>query len=127
VDALNLEEVTLAGESMGATISLTASTLLEERVRRIVAFNPYDYSRGVGRANAVAAVYTEGARLPGIGMVVARMENRPVLGLALRGGLRDHDKLPAHYLIELRRVGRRPGYARVARKVYRRCTGASRR
>jgi pimeloyl-ACP methyl ester carboxylesterase len=31
----------------------------------------------------------------------------------------DGSKLPAHYLAELRRVGRRRGYPRVAREVYR--------
>src|SRR5262249_48880145 len=51
--------------------------------------------------------------------VVTRMETRPVLGIVLRGGLYDRSKLPAHYLVELRRVGRRSGYARVARQVYR--------
>jgi pimeloyl-ACP methyl ester carboxylesterase len=119
VDTLDLEDATLAGESMGATVSLTASTQLEQRVRRVVAFNPYDYSIGVGRANAVAAAYIGAARLPLVGGVVTRMENKPVLGVVLRGGLHDHGKLPAHYLAELRRVGRRSGYARVAREVYR--------
>jgi pimeloyl-ACP methyl ester carboxylesterase len=46
------------------------------------------------------------------------MENAPVLGIVLRGGLLDGRKLPDHYLAELRRVGRRPGYARVARAVF---------
>jgi pimeloyl-ACP methyl ester carboxylesterase len=119
VDMLDLEDLTLAGESMGATVSLSASTQLEQRVRRVVAFNAYDYPGGVGRANAVAAAYIGGARLPVVGAVVTRMENRPVLGVVLRGGLHDHAKLPAHYLAELRRVGRRSGYARVAREVYR--------
>jgi pimeloyl-ACP methyl ester carboxylesterase len=119
VEILDLEDVALAGESMGATVSLTASTQLGDRVRRVVAFNTYDYSRGVGRANSIAAIYVGAASLPAIGAVVTRMENRPVLGVVLKGGLRDHSKLPAHYLAELRRVGRRRGYARVARKVFR--------
>jgi len=46
------------------------------------------------------------------------MENRPVLGIVLKGGLCDASKLPDHYLTELRRVGRRRGYARVARQVF---------
>src|ERR671937_155116 len=35
VETLDLDDVTLAGESMGATVSLTASTELEDRVRRV--------------------------------------------------------------------------------------------
>jgi pimeloyl-ACP methyl ester carboxylesterase len=103
---------------MGATVSLTGSTELEGRVRAVVAYNPYDYSQGVGRANRVASIYIGSSRLPGIGSVVTRMENKPVLGIVLRGGLRDGRKLPSHYLAELRRAGRRRGYARVAREVY---------
>src|ERR671937_525257 len=119
VKTLDLADVTLAGESMGATVSLTASTELEDRVRGIVAFNPYDYPEGVSRANRTASIYVGGARLPAIGPVVAKMENTPALGIVLRGGLVHGSKLPDHYLAELRRVGRRRGYARVARKVYR--------
>jgi pimeloyl-ACP methyl ester carboxylesterase len=119
VTTLDITDVVLAGESMGATLSLTAATELQDRVRRVVALNPYDYPQGVGRANGVASIYVGSARLPAIGAVSTRMENQPVLGMVLRGGLFDGRKLPDHYLTELRRVGRRPGYARVARKVFR--------
>jgi pimeloyl-ACP methyl ester carboxylesterase len=88
-------------------------------VRRILAFNTYDYPEGVSRANRVASIYIGGARLPALGPLVARMENKPALGIVLRGGLADGSKLPDHYLAELRRVGRRRGYPRVAREVYR--------
>jgi pimeloyl-ACP methyl ester carboxylesterase len=118
VTMLDITDVTLAGESMGATVSLTASTELQDRVRGVVAFNLYDYPQGVSRANRVASIYVGGARLPAIGSVVTKMENAPVLGIVLRGGLVDGRKLPDHYLAELRRVGRRPGYAHVARAVF---------
>jgi pimeloyl-ACP methyl ester carboxylesterase len=119
VTALDLSDVTLAGESMGATVALTASTELRDRVQSVVAFNTYDYPAGVGRANRVASVYVGAARLPVVGAVVTTMENKPVLGIVLRGGLFHGSALPDHYLAELRRVGRRRGYARVARQVFR--------
>jgi pimeloyl-ACP methyl ester carboxylesterase len=119
VTTLDITDATLAGESMGATVSLTAATELQDRVRGVVAFNPYDYPQGVGRANRVASLYVGSARLPAIGGVVTKMENPLVLGIVLRGGLLDGRKLQDHYLAELRRVGRRPGYARVARAVFR--------
>jgi pimeloyl-ACP methyl ester carboxylesterase len=103
---------------MGATVALTASTELEDRVRQVVAFNTYDYSKGVRRANRVASSYVGAAGLPAIGALVTKMENEPVLGIVLRGGLRDGSRLPEHYLTELRRVGRRRGYPRVARGVF---------
>jgi pimeloyl-ACP methyl ester carboxylesterase len=119
VRELDLSDVMLVGESMGATVSLTASIELESRVRSVAAFNTYDYSGGVGRANGVASVYVGSARLPAIGRLVTLMENNPVLAVVLRGGLVDGRKLPDHYLAELRRVGRRRGYSRVAREVFR--------
>src|SRR5438876_996342 len=50
VKTLDLNDVTLAGESMGATLSLTASTELEDRVRRVTApvtliYGDHDWSR----------------------------------------------------------------------------------
>jgi len=119
VTTLDISDVVLAGESMGATVSLTASTQLDDRVRAVVAINPYDYTKGVGRANSVASIYIGGARLPVVGSAVTTMENKPVLGIVLRGGLYDGSKLPDHYLAELSRVGRRRGYSRVAREVFR--------
>jgi pimeloyl-ACP methyl ester carboxylesterase len=118
VTSLDLVGLTLAGESMGATVSLTASVELADRVRSVVAFNPYDYPGGVARANRIASIYIGSARLRAIGPIVTRMENKPVLGAVLRGGLVDGAKLPDHYLAELRRVGRRRGYPRVAREVF---------
>ena len=119
VTTLDLNDVTLTGESMGATVSLTGSTELTERVRRVVAFNVYDYPKGVGRANRVASIYVGSTRLPAIGRAVTSMENKPVLGIVMRGGLFDGSRLPKHYLAELRRVGRRHDYPRVAREVFR--------
>jgi pimeloyl-ACP methyl ester carboxylesterase len=119
VMSLDLADMFLAGESMGATLALTAATELKGRVQRIVAVNPYDYLQGVARANRVASIYISGAHLPALGSLVTAMENKTVLGVVLRGGLVDGSKLPNHYLAELRKVGRRRGYAHVAREVYR--------
>jgi pimeloyl-ACP methyl ester carboxylesterase len=119
VEDLELSDLTLAGESMGATLSLTASVDLGERVRRIVAFNTYDFADGVKRANPLARLVVGSVRAPVWGPAVARLENRQILKGVLRGGLHDPHQLPDHYLDELRRVGRRPGYPTVARAIYR--------
>jgi pimeloyl-ACP methyl ester carboxylesterase len=119
VEELDLSDVTLAGESMGATISLTASVGLGHRVRRIVAFNTYDFADGVKRANLLARLVVGNVRLPGWGPISARLESKPLLRGILRGGLHDPHRLHDPYLGELRRVGRRPGYPVVARAIYR--------
>ena len=119
VEQLDLSDLTLAGESMGATIALTASIDLGERVRRIVAFNTYDFADGLKRGSLFARVVVGTIEAPVIGPIVARLENRQILRGVLRGGLEDPSRLPDHYLDELRRVGRRPGYPAVARAIYR--------
>src|SRR5262249_55349371 len=88
VEAMDITDATLAGESMGATVALTASTELEDRVRRTVAVNPYDYARGVGRANRVASTYIGGARIPPSGSGVHRNGKPPPPGHRLPGGVR---------------------------------------
>jgi pimeloyl-ACP methyl ester carboxylesterase len=113
IRALDLNNVTLAGESMGGAIALLASTELKDRVSRVIAFNPYDYPDGLERGNWFARLIGTGVRLPGSGPVFARMENRMILRGVLRGGFADHHALPEDLLGELRRSGRRPGYPTV--------------
>jgi pimeloyl-ACP methyl ester carboxylesterase len=119
VEELDLSNVTLAGESMGATIALTASVELGERVRRVVAVNTYDFAGGLKRASLFARLVVGSIEAPLVGTTIVRLENRQILGGVLRGGLREPRRLPDHYLAELRRVGRRPGYPAVARAIYR--------
>ena len=119
VEDLDLSDLTLAGESMGATVSLTASVDLGDRVRGIVAFNTYDFADGIERANLLARLVVVNIRLPIWGPIGARLENKQLLKGVMRGGLHDPGQLPDHYLDELRRVGRRPGYPTVARAIYR--------
>ena len=119
VEELDLSDLTLAGESMGATLALTASVDLGGRVRRTVALNTYDFAGGVKRASLFARLVAGSIEAPVVGPMVARLENRHILGGVLRGGLRDPRHLPDHYLDELGRVGRRPGYPVVARAILR--------
>jgi pimeloyl-ACP methyl ester carboxylesterase len=119
VEELDLSDLTLAGESMGATLALTASVDLGDRVRRIVALNTYDFADGVKRASLFARLVAGSIEAPVVGPMVARLENRHILGRVLRGGLQDRRHLPDHYLDELGRVGRRPGYPIVARAILR--------
>jgi pimeloyl-ACP methyl ester carboxylesterase len=123
VEELDLSNLSLAGESMGATIALTASVDLGDRVRRVVAFNTYDFAGGLKRASLFARLVAGSIQAPVVGPMVARLENRHILAGVLRGGLRDPRNFPDHYLDELRRVGRRPGYPAVARAIYRNLDG----
>jgi pimeloyl-ACP methyl ester carboxylesterase len=119
VEELDLSELTLAGESIGATVALTASVDLGARVRRVVAFNTYDFAGGLKRAGLFARLVVGSIEAPVVGPIVARLESRQILRGVMRGGLQDPRLLPDHYLDELRRVGRRPGYPAVTRAIYR--------
>ena len=118
VTGLGLDGVTLAGESMGATLALSASTQLGGKVSRVLAVNPYDYPQGIQRGNRLANVIVAGARRPVIGRIFTRLENTTVLRGIMRGGLADNHHLPEEFLTELRRVGRRKGYPRVAHAIF---------
>ncbi|MEE6135101.1 alpha/beta hydrolase [Mycobacterium sp. 050128] len=122
VTLLELHGVTLAGESMGAALSLLASVDLADNVSAVIAFNPYDYPSGLERGNWFARLIATSVRMPGIGPIFARLENQLILGGVLRGGFAEHHALPNDFLRELRRSGRRRGYPRVNRAIMRNLT-----
>jgi len=119
VSGMNLHGVTLAGESLGAALALSASIDLKGRVKRVVAFNSYDYPGGLERGNLLARFIITSMRLPGLGPVVGSQEPRPIMRAVLHGGFVDKSKLPEDFLVELLRSGRREGYSTVARAIYR--------
>jgi pimeloyl-ACP methyl ester carboxylesterase len=119
ITELDLRDVTFVGESMGAVLALTTAADLPERVRRVVAVNPYDYADGVKRASLFARLVITGVIAPGVGPVFARLENKPLLRAVMRGGVVDAAALRPDYVDELAKVGHRPGYPTVARAVYR--------
>jgi pimeloyl-ACP methyl ester carboxylesterase len=123
VTGLDLHDVTLAGESMGAALSLQASIDLKDRVSRVVAFNSYDYPSGLERGNLFARFIISSVRMPVAGPVFAAMESRPIMKGVMRGGFVDKTKLPSDFIAELRRSGRRKGYTRVGRAIYRSLKG----
>jgi pimeloyl-ACP methyl ester carboxylesterase len=118
ITQLDLNDVTLLGESMGAVLALTAAADLPERVRRVVAVNPYDYNGGIARSSLLARLIVAGVLAPGVGPQIAAVEPKPVMRAVLRGGLGDSGALREDYLDELLAVGRHPGYPAVARGVY---------
>jgi pimeloyl-ACP methyl ester carboxylesterase len=123
VSGLDLHNVTLAGESLGGALALSASLDLKDRVGRVVAFNSYDYPSGLERGNLFARFIISSVRMPVLGPVFAAMENRPIMKGVMRGGVVDKSALPDDFIAELRRSGRRKGYPRVSRAIYRSLKG----
>jgi pimeloyl-ACP methyl ester carboxylesterase len=123
VTGLDLHDVTLAGESLGGALALQSSIDLKDRVARVVALNSYDYPSGLERGNLFARFIISSVRMPVLGPVFAVMENRLIMTGVMRGGVVDNATLPDEFIVELRKSGRRKGYARVARAVYRSLKG----
>jgi pimeloyl-ACP methyl ester carboxylesterase len=94
VEWLGLNNLTLAGESMGATLSLSASTDLGSRINRVVAINTYDYPQGLERANLLASIVVKAMRIPVFGLVFSKLENTLILRSVMRGGFFDPRRLP---------------------------------
>src|SRR5580765_394950 len=67
ITQLDLRDVTLLGESMGATRALTTAADLRERVRRVVAINAYGYAGGIARSSVLARFIVTRVLAPGIG------------------------------------------------------------
>lgn len=122
IEKLDLREVTLVGESIGAVLALTVASALPDRIKAVVSSNTYDYDTrygdGVRRGNFFANVILGHFAIPVLGAVFAALENKPLLGLIMRGGLRMKRWMPNPLLTEFDRVGRRKGYRYVERSTF---------
>jgi pimeloyl-ACP methyl ester carboxylesterase len=121
LEALDLREATIVGESIGAVLALTVAAEIPDRVRAVYALNPYDYETrygdGIRRGNWFANMIIGSLQIPVFGAMGAALENRLVLGKIMAGGYADPRKLPADLLAEFDETGRRPNYRYVERKV----------
>ena len=122
IKRLDLQEVTLVGESIGAVLALTVAGALPERVKAVVSSNAYDYDTryadGVRRGNFIANFILGHFAIPVVGAVFAALENKLLLGLIMRGGLRMKRWMPNQLLTEFNRAGYRRGYRYVERNVF---------
>jgi pimeloyl-ACP methyl ester carboxylesterase len=122
IEELNLTDVTIVGESIGGALALTVAASLPQRVTRVYAINPYDYETrygdGIRRGNWFSNLIIGSVQIPVLGAMNASLENKLVLGKIMGGGYHDPRKLPADLLAEFDEVAHRPGYKRMARKVF---------
>ena len=122
IEKLDLNKVTLVGESIGAVLALTVASQLPDRVMKVIASNTYDYDQrygdGVRRGNFLANFVIGQFAIPYVGAMVAAMENILFLGIIMKGGLRNKRWMPGKLLSEFDRVGRRKGYRYVERSTF---------
>lgn len=114
LQARALENVVVAGESIGGALGLTLAAEQDPRVARVVAINSYDYGRGRGihRGSALAAVLFNLARVPLLGPAVWRLRWQGLFARVMRGSVHDPQHLPADLVQALHEVGNRPGHYR---------------
>jgi len=121
LEAMDLRDVTMVGESIGAVLALTVSAEVPDRVRAVYALNTYDYETrygdGIRRGNWFANLVIGSLQVPVFGAIGASLEDRLILGKIMGGGFADARKLPADLLAEFDKTGRRPNYRCVERKV----------
>ena len=121
IERLDLRDVTLVGESIGAVLALTVAAAVPQRIRSVFALNTYDYETryadGLRRGNLFANVIVGSLQIPIIGPINASLENRIVLRKIMGGGYHDPRKLPNDLVTEFDAVAHLPGYRTMAGKV----------
>lgn len=114
LDVLDLTDVTLAGVSIGASISLIVAARRNPRVTRIIPINPYDYDQGKGlaRSSLLGNMIVMMAAIPVIGETVMRLRNYIIMKAVLSGGVSDPMSISPALMKEMYRVGNRRGHYR---------------
>lgn len=118
---LGLENITLVGESIGATLSLTVAASIPEKIKQVIAVNTYDYETryadGIRRGNFIANIMLWNYSLPVHGAIFSAFENSFFLGLVMNGGVTHIKKLPSWLVKLFNETGHKPGYHYLGRNV----------
>jgi pimeloyl-ACP methyl ester carboxylesterase len=114
LEALDIQEATLAGISIGGTIALLLAAQHNPRVKAVVAINPYDYAKGMGirRSSLVANVLFRVALVPVLGETAMRFRNRSIEAPIFNGGVAEPSAIPPPLREEMFVVGTRPRHYR---------------
>ena len=122
IEKLDLQNVTLAGESIGAVVALTVAGQLPNRIKAVLASNTYDYDKrygdGVRRGNFLANFIIGNFAIPVHGAIFAALGNKFLLGMVLRGGLKAKSWMPKDLLTKINDAGKRKGFRYVERNVF---------
>jgi pimeloyl-ACP methyl ester carboxylesterase len=114
LDACDVRNAVVVGESIGASIALALAARKNPRVARVVAINPYDYGWGGGirRSSPLAKVLFTAMLWPVIGEFVLATGTKGILRKIMEGGVDDPRNLPADLLEEMWVCGSLPGHSR---------------
>mgnify|MGYP003324676795 CR=1 FL=1 len=114
IKKLRMKNLTIAGESIGATLAASVSVELPKVVKKILMFNTYDYDsyfgEGIQRGNFFAKFILFHVSLPVVGVLFSSLENKFILKNIMSGGFFDKTKLPDSYLNLLCTSLKKKGY-----------------
>ena len=118
---LKINNLRIAGESIGAVLSASVSTRLPKQVKKIFMFNPYDYDsyfgEGIRRGNFFANFILFNISLPIIGNIFSSLENKFILRNVMGGGFINSGNLSEEYLDLLCSSLKKKGYVYHFRNV----------
>jgi pimeloyl-ACP methyl ester carboxylesterase len=121
INQLGLNNLTLVGESIGATLALTIAATLPEKIKQVFAVNTYDYETryadGIRRGNLIANFMLWNYSIPVHGAIFAALENRFFLSLVMNGGVTNIRKIPGWLMKLFDQTGHRPGYTYLGRNI----------
>ncbi|MCJ8314078.1 MAG: alpha/beta hydrolase [Saccharospirillaceae bacterium] len=120
IKKLNLNNVTLVGESIGAAIALGIAAEKKVTVKQVFALNSADYnnSNGLDRSSILGKILFTGIRLPIIGFIISNAERSQVLKKVFEGGFVDNTQLPESLIAEFSQSGNRKGFAKAFRSIF---------
>lgn len=121
INKLGLDKITLVGESIGATLSLTIAASIPDRIKQVIAVNTYDYESryadGIRRGNFIANFMMWNYSIPINGAIFAALENRFFLSLVMNGGVTNIKRIPTWLMKLFDQTGHRPGYGYLGRNI----------
>lgn len=121
INQLGLNNLTLVGESIGATLALTIAATLPEKIKQVFAVNTYDYETryadGIRRGNFIANFILWNYSIPVHGAIFAALENRFFLSLVMNGGVTNIKSIPTWLMKLFDQTGHRPGYKFLGRNI----------
>jgi pimeloyl-ACP methyl ester carboxylesterase len=122
IEQLDLTDVTLVGESIGAVLALTVASTIPGRIIKVISSNTYDYETryadGLRRGSLFSNIVIANYAIPIHGAIFAAFENWLFLGLTMKGGLKIKRWMPNALLSEFNRTGYRKGFRYVERNVF---------
>lgn len=121
INKLGLENITLVGESIGATLSLTVAATIPNRIKQVIAVNTYDYETryadGIRRGNFIANFMMWNYSIPINGAIFNALENSFFLSLVMNGGVTNIEKIPTWLIKLFNKTGHKPGYLYLGRNI----------